>query len=477
MEQSLGSISAAQTIKNTLPPGPPAARNFFQTLDQVREFANNPFGTLRKRFDTYGDIYLMSIAGFSQYNVRHPDDIRRILVTDAAKYHKDPNYKDTKAGLARFMGNGLVTSDGEFWKRQRRLVAPAFHTKRITSYAEIMTDYAQSMLGDWRDGTQLNVSHAMRQLTMRIVAKALFNTDVSNGDTARVYQAVEAIQEISGRFSFFPPWLPTPRELRGRWAKRELDRIIYGLIAERRASGEDNGDLLSMLLLARDDDGAQMSDQAARDEAMTLFLAGHETTSNALSWTWLLLAQHPDIEAKLHHELDTVLAGRTPTLSDLKQLPYTEMVIKESMRLYPPVWAIGRQAMEDVTLGSYTLPKGSVVGIVTYFTHHDARFFPDPERFDPERFSPENEPNIPKYAYIPFSTGPRVCIGNSFAMMEAHLLLATIASHYTFRLSPGQKVTPSPLITLAPKGGLPMTLHTRQSAIHTVPGEKVIALA
>ncbi|MHB8625369.1 MAG: cytochrome P450 [Aggregatilineales bacterium] len=474
MEQTLGTI--APPAKHTLPPGPPPAKNFFQMLAQIREFAPDPLNFVREQFDTYGDIYLMSVAGFSQYNIRHPDDIHRILVTDAAKYRKDPNYKDTKAGLARFMGNGLVTSDGDFWKRQRRLVAPAFHTKRITSYAEVMTDYTQAMLNDWQDDTRLDVSQEMRHLTMRIVAKALFNTDVSNGDTARVYQAVEAIQEISGRFSLAPPWLPTPRELRGRRAKRDLDRIIYGLITERRATGEDNGDLLSMLLLARDDDGAQMSDEAARDEAVTLFLAGHETTSNALSWTWLLLAQYPEIEAKLHHELDTVLAGRTPTLADLKQLPYTEMVIKESMRLYPPVWAIGRQALEDVQISGYTLPKGSVVGVTIYFTHHDACFFPDPERFDPERFSPENEPNIPKYAYLPFSSGPRVCIGNSFAMMEAQLLLATIASRYTFRLSPGQKVAPSPLITLTPKGGLPMTIYARQPIIPADSAERVMAL-
>ena len=256
--------------------------------------------------------------------------------------------------------------------------------------------------------------------------------------------------------------MPTPQKFRADRAVRELDRIVYGMINERRASGEDKGDLLSMLLLAEDEDGSRMSDKQARDEAVTLFLAGHETTANALNWTWYLLAQHPEVEAKLHDELDTVLAGQPPTLDDLKRLPYTEMVMKESMRLYPPAWSFSREALEDIQLGDYTVPKGSVVAILGYLTHRDPRWWDAPEAFMPERFSEENEANIPRYVYIPFGGGPRICIGNSFAMMEARLLLATIASRYRLALSPGQKVEPQPLITLNPKNGLPMTLRVRE---------------
>jgi cytochrome P450 len=257
-------------------------------------------------------------------------------------------------------------------------------------------------------------------------------------------------------------WIPTPNNRRIRRATAVLDDVVLGIIAQRRASAvggrvEDTGDLLSMLLLAENEDGRAMDDRQIRDEAVTLFAAGHETTSNALSWTWYFLAQNPDVEARLHAEVDAVLDGRPPTVDDLKNLPYTEMILKESLRLRPPAWGLaGRTVLEETEIGGYTIPAGSTIFISPYQLHRLPEYFPDPERFDPERFTPENEKKLPRYAYLPFGAGPRVCIGNSFAMMEAHLILATVAQHVRLELVPGQEVEMAPLITLTPANGLKM---------------------
>jgi cytochrome P450 len=279
----------------------------------------------------------------------------------------------------------------------------------------------------------------------------------------KLNQAMRSVQELmmASQFSFLPAWMPTPLELRGRKAGRDLDEFVYGIIHQRRASNEDKGDLLSMLLMAEDDDGNHMTDVQVRDEVLTLFLAGHETTANAMNWTFMLLAQHPEIEARLHEELDMVLQGRSPTLADLKQLPYTEMVIKESMRLYPPAWSFSREATADLVIDGYQIPKKSGIIIHAYGTHHNPAYWDQPEVFNPERFSKENEVKIQKYSYIPFGGGPRVCIGFSFAMMEAQLLLATIAQRYRLNLEPGQIIEKAAMITLFPKNGLTMTIKKR----------------
>ncbi len=444
-----------------IPPGPPPAKDMVAQLRLLMLFRKDTMGTLIDWRQQYGETYGFEIGKWRQYVFTHPDHLHEILVTQAAKFHKNDDYKNPKSGLARFLGNGLLISDGEFWKRQRKLVAPALHARRIGSYAETIVDHTRKMLDGWRDGARLDISQEMTSLTMRIVARVLFNTDVS-ADIDRVGDAVEALQRYTGRPQLLPTWVPTPDELGARRARRNLDAIVYRIIAEWHATGEDRGDLLSMLLMAEDDEGQRMTDQQARDEVVTLFLAGHETTANALNWTWYLLAQHPDIEAKLHHELDSVLDGQPPTLIDLDRLPYTEKVLKESMRLYPPAWGISREAIEDVEIGGYPVAKGTIVGMLTYFTHHDPRWFPDPERFDPERFTPENEAKLPRYAYLPFGGGPRICVGNAFAMMEGRLILATIASRYRLTLNPGQTVQMQPLITLNPKGGLPMTIQVRE---------------
>ncbi len=443
------------------PPGPPPVNNLLDQLRMVWLFRGDIISIFDGWWRDYGDVYCVRVGNTRQYVITAPEAIHQVLVLEAEKFHKDVDYTDPKRGLARFLGNGLLTSDGSFWKRQRRLAAPAFHARRIEAYAATMVDYTLKTLDGWRDGALLDISREMTRTTMLIVARTLFDADVA-GDVERVGQAMEVIQRYAGdKAPPLPPWVPTPMELRARRACRDLDDIIYAIIRQRRASGEDRGDLLSMLLLARDERGDYMSDRQARDEAVTLFLAGHETTANTLNWTWYLLAQHPEVEAKLHAELDAALAGRPPTLADLERLPYTEMVIKESLRLYPPAWGFGRLAVADVEIGGYMIPAGSSVGILSYFTHRHPDYWDEPERFWPERFSPENEARIHKYAYIPFGGGPRICIGSSFAMMEARLLLATIASRYRLQLMPGQRVEMLPLITLNPKGGLPMTARAR----------------
>ncbi len=457
-----------------LPPGPPKAANIFTQIKLGIQFRDGPINTFIRLKAKYGDIFLLQFGNGLNYVLTNPDDIYEVLVKKASSFYKDPDTKNTTVGLARFLGNGLLTSDGDFWRRQRKLAAPALHAKRIAAYADTMVNFTNRMLEHWSDGARLDISHEMTTLTMMIVGKTLFNMDVS-GDVEKVGKAMVEVQGVAGPAPILPAWVPTPQERRRREAKKLLDEIIYRFIHEWRVEKVDRGDLLSMLLLAVDDDGTGMTDVQARDEAITLFLAGHETTSNVLNWTWTLLAQNPDAEAKLHAELDAVLDGKTPTLADLDKLPYTEMVVKEAMRLYPPAWITGRQAIEDVEIGEYTMPKGSVVNLVFYTSHHDPRWWDEPEAFRPERFSPENEEKINKHAYTPFGGGPRVCIGNSFALMEARLLLATIAQRYTLELAPGQTVEMNPMITLNPKGGLPMTLRARK--VNTQPkaqGEKAL---
>ena len=454
------------------PPGPPAANNLLSQLQFFQHVQADMLAVLNAGFRDHGDLWMLDIGGKRNFLIKKPDHIYEITVRQADKFHKPQDYTDPLRGLARFLGNGLLTSDGAFWRKQRKLVAPAMHTQRITKYADTMVFYTVQMLEGWAGKQELDVDDAMMRATLQIVAKTLFNADVSQ-DAGRVSNAMAVLQEMNGNNitleSLLPTWIPTPRRRREALAVRDLDEIIYGIIRERRKSSEDTGDLLSMLLLSLDEDGQGMSDKEVRDEAVTMFLAGHETTANALNWTWVLLAQNPEVEARLHEELDRVLAGRVPSLADLRQLPYTEMVIKESMRLYPPAHGFGRVAIEDVEVDGYVIPKGSDVNIVTYAVHRDSRWWDDPEAFRPERFSPENEANIRKYSYIPFGAGPRVCIGNSFAQMEAHLMLATIAQRYQLRLAPGQVVQPNPLITLRPKGGLHMRLEARPTIQHMTP--------
>jgi cytochrome P450 len=400
----------------------------------------------------YGDIVTMRYYNFRVYFVSHPDFIEQVLVTDNRKFIKGRILRKNR----QLFGNGLLTSEGDFWLRQRRLAQPAFHRARIASYAETMVRYAARMAGEWRGGEERDIHAEMMRLTLSIVAKTLFDTDVDR-EAKRVGHALEAIMHLNSDFRkliLTPTWLPTPRKVRATFATAKLNRIIYRFIEERRASGSDNGDFLSMLLAARDDDGSRMTDRQLRDEAITIFLAGHETTANALSWTWMLLAQNPNVEAKLHEELDRVLGGRAPTVDDLPNLRYTGLVITESLRLYPPAWGMARVAIEDVEIAGYPVPKGCGVSLAQWVVHRDPRWFERPLEFLPERWEGDLMKRLPRFAYFPFGGGPRQCIGNNFAVMEATLLLATLAQQFRISLVPGREIVPAASITLRPKTGI-----------------------
>jgi cytochrome P450 len=368
------------------------------------------------------------------------------------------------------LGEGLLTSEGEFHLRQRRLVQPAFHRQRIAAYAREMVSRAWITGDRWRDGQTVDMDHEMMALTLAIVARTLFDADVD----AEADEIGGALTEVLRLFQtvFIPGMqlfdrLPLPHTRRFARARGRLDATIYRLIAERRgerARGEERGDLLSMMLAAQDaeGDGGSMTDEQLRDEAMTLFLAGHETTSNALTWTWYLLSQHPTVEARLHDEVDRVLGNRRATADDLFALPYTRMVLSESMRLYPPAYAIGRRALEDYEVNGVLIPRGSLAVVSPLVTQRDARWFPEPERFDPDRWAPEAQAARPKFSYFPFGGGTRMCIGDQFAWTEGTLLLATLAQRWRAELAAGQRVAMKPMITLRPRYGMRMIVRKRK---------------
>jgi cytochrome P450 len=363
----------------------------------------------------------------------------------------------------RVFGRGLLTSEGDFWLRQRRLAQPAFHRARIAGYASTMVEYTERLLHEWQDGEERDIHKEMMRLTLHIVGKTLFDADVER-DAQDIGKSMELLLEFGADFRrtlFVPQWLPTPTNIRVDRAIRQIEKVLYRMIAEKRASGRDAGDLLSMLLAAQDEDGSRMTDKQLRDEAITLFLAGHETTANTLSWTWWLLAQNPAVEAKLHAELRNVLAGRAPSLDDLPKLVYTNHIITESMRLYPPAWGTARTAIEDHEIAGYAVPKGSGVSFAQWTVHRDARWYDAPDEFRPERWEGDLLKRLPRFAYFPFGGGPRQCIGNSFALMEAALILATIAQQYRFRLVEGHPVVPLASITLRPRHGIRVVMESR----------------
>lgn len=408
----------------------------------------------------YGDVVFLSTAGQQVYFLNHPDLAREVLVTQQHKFKKSRMLERARV----LLGDGLLTSEGAQHRRQRRLVQPAFHRDRLTGYAETMIDRACAARDRWHDVELYDVSEEMMRLTLDIVSRTLFSAEVE-GQAGEVAAALKDVFALFGivllPFSEVLEKLPLP-PMRRFWAARaRLDKVIYGIIADRRASGRDTGDLLSMLLLAQDEEGeGSLSDTQVRDEVLTLFLAGHETTANALTWGWYLLSQNHEAEARMHAEIDDVLAGRTPSMEDLPRLPYTSGVFSEILRLYPPAWAIGRRALEDVELGGYLIPAGNVLLLSPYVTHRDPRWWPEPESFRPERWLTE-APSRPKFAYFPFGGGARVCIGERFAGMEGVLLLAAIAQKWQFKLQPGHRVEPQAQITLRPKYGMKMIAEAR----------------
>ncbi len=452
----------ASSTKQQVPPGPRGNLLW----GNLRDVQRDPLQFYRTQHARYGDIVrFRSVRGFHWYLFAHPDHIEHVLRINAQNYIKGVLIREVK----NLVGEGILTSEGDTWLRNRRLAQPAFHRKRLATLGQVMTGAAERLNERWqmrvRDGRPFDVMRDMMSVTLDIVAQALFSTDASS-DAHVVGPALDAaLEEMNYRsLHFFTPPLVVPtahnrRYVRGRGT---LDRIVYRIIDERLRTNEDNGDLLSMLVHARDEDtGERMNRQELRDEVMTLYLAGHETTAMNLTWTWYLLGQNPHVERNLHDELDSVLGGSTPTVDDLPRLPYTRMVIDEALRLYPPAWSIARQAIADDEIGGYQIPKGTPFTMVQFVTHRHPEFWDDPERFDPERWIPERAALRPKYAYFPFGGGPRLCIGNNFALMEAQLVLATLAQRYRVHVVPRHPVVLEPLITLRPKYGLQATLEAR----------------
>ena len=446
-----------QVIK--YPPGP---RRVIP-LSGLFAYRRGPLPFFQNLAESYGDISYFRLGPQQAFFFNNPDYIKDILVTNHQNFMKGLALQRSK----RLLGEGLLTSEGDFHRRQRRLSQPAFHRLRIASYAEVMTADASQMRRSWNDNETLDISKEMMRLTLGIVGKTLFDADVKS-DAQEVGEAMTVAMDLFNTLTL--PFyellqkLPLPQFRRFDQARLKLDAIIFRLIEERRRSGEDRGDLLSMLLLAQDTegDGGQMNNAQLRDELMTIFLAGYETTSNALTWTWYLLSQNAEVELKLHQEIDEVLQGRLPAFEDVARMKYTEMVLAESMRLYPPAWAIGRMALNDFEIGGYLVPKKSLVLMSQYVMHRDPRYFADPLRFDPKRWSPQEREARPQFSYFPFGGGPRRCIGEGFAWMEGILLLATLAQHWQMRLAPNHPVEIKPVMTLRPKHGMQMIV-TRRS--------------
>jgi cytochrome P450 len=446
------------TAVNRLPPGP---RPLFPTTN-LFAFRRDRCGFLTRLARQYGDLVYFELGPQRIFLLNHPDYIRDVLVTHNKNFGKSEGSQRSK----RLLGEGLATSEGEVHRRQRRLSQPAFHRQQIAGYAATMVEYAARMRDGWREGETREMSREMMRLTLAIACKTFFDAEVESeadeiGDAFS--KALSLFNFLILPYSRLLEKLPLPVVRRFQKARERLDATIYRMIDERRRDGRDRRDLLSMLIRARDEegDGSGMTDQQLRDEIMTIFFAGHETTANALTWTWYLLSQNPAVEARLHREVDEVLNGRLPSAEGYPNLSYTEMVFAESMRLYPPAWALGRRALNDYQIDGYFIPAGSNLMMSQYLMHRNEKYFADPQTFDPERWRPEARESRPKFSYFPFGGGPRVCIGEHFAWMEGVLVIATMAQRWKMRLVEGHPVEPHAIVTLRPKYGMKMLVERR----------------
>lgn len=418
-------------------------------------FRRNPLEFLLSMRRAHGDVVEVALGPLKVILLSHPDLVEDILVTRAKLWKKD---RFLRTNLRPLLGDGLLSSEGDFWRKQRRLAQPAFHRDRIAAYADIMVGHASRLARVWQDGEVRDVHKDMMRLTLDIVAETLFGANVADHAEA-VGDALEAVLAmVSDPLSLLIPRLkhfPTPKRRRFDRSVPKLDAIIYGVIEERRKAGAGpTSDLLSMLLEAQDEDGSRMTDAQLRDECLTLFLAGHETTAINLSWTWLLLSRHPEAKVKLTAELDAVLGDRPATFADVPSLRFTSQVIAESLRLYPPAWSLGREACEDVDVGGYRVRRGHQVWFCPWAIHRDPRWFEAPDAFRPERWEGDLAKRLPRFAYFPFGGGPRLCIGQAFANLEAVLLLATLARSFDVDVLPVPRAVPEPSVTLRPKHGL-----------------------
>lgn len=427
---------------------------------QSTEFNRNQLLYLTDLAREYDDVVPLRLFLYRAVFFNRPDFVEEILVAKHRAFVKSVAFRR----FAEVTGYGVITSDGDHWRRQHRLVQPGFHRQRVEGFAQAMVERAASMRDEWRDGEEREIQADMMRVTLEIVCKTLFSADVSRDARALGESFTEALDAVYRRVSgvqvMVPGSVPLPTQLRVWRATRRLDQLVYRMIREHRESG-DRGDLLSMLLAARDEAGAAMSERQVRDEVMNIVVAGHETTACALTWAWYLLAQHPAVEARFHAELDAVLGGRLPSVDDLPRLPYTAQIVTETLRLYPPVWIMTREAIQDVEIGGYRLRKGTIALFCQWTIQRDPRYFERPDAFEPERWADGLAKRLPRFTYFPFGGGPRVCLGNTFSLIEAALILATIGSRFRLGLVPGQTITPHGGVTLRAKPGVRMTLQRR----------------
>lgn len=453
------------TALDTQPLGTPPGPRGLPLLGSALPFGRDPLGYLLELARHYGDLTRVRLGPAVFYMLNRPELIEDVLVTRRQLFPKEPYAERPHTVETRLLGNGLVTSEGEFWLRQRRLAQPAFHRARIEGYAATMVQLGQAMLARWQDAQTLDVHAEMMRVTLEIVAQTLLGADVSS-DASEVGLAVKDALDVGAEQMTnpvpIPHWLPTPGNRRFTAAVLRLRGVIERIVSERRSSGVERDDLLGMLLAARDDDGMPMSERQLRDEVVTMFLAGHETTAVALTNALRLLAERPEIEAQLHAELDSVLGGRAPGYHDLPQLPVANAIVRETLRLYPPVWGLsGRVAAQAVELGGYALPKGAYLFISQWVTQRDERWWPNADRFMPERWLDGSAERVHRFAYFPFGGGPRLCIGAGFAMLEGPLLLALLAQRFRLRAVAGARFELQPSLTLRPKHAVMMKLHQR----------------
>ncbi|MDQ3866783.1 MAG: cytochrome P450 [Actinomycetota bacterium] len=439
-------------------PRPPRGARLSIPGASTLAFWRDPIGSLLALAEHDGDVVHWKFAGTDTYLLKDPEHIKRVLVND----HRDFMKGRALQVARRVLGNGLLTSEGEFHDRQRRLLRPLFLPERVASYGPRMVEAAKRTSARWREGETVDVQREMARLTLAVIGDTIFAADLA----AEADELADALTvSLDALNLFMLPYLgalerlPLPSMRRFRRAQARLDRTVARLIDERRRAGEKGDDLPSLLLAAAGRNAWR--EREMRDEAITILLAGHETTATALAWTWHLLACHSEAEAMLHRELDRELAGRPPTVRDLPRLTYADLVVKEALRLYPPAWLIGRRALVDYRLDDYEIDAGSILIVSPYVTHHDPRFYPHPFRFDPARWTPEERKRRPRYSYFPFGAGPRVCIGETFAWTETLLVLATLAQGWRMRSLPGYEPRLEPRVTLRPRGGMPMTLARR----------------
>jgi cytochrome P450 len=445
-----------------LPDGPPQVRGI--SIAHARNlygYVSDPLGFVARRFETYGDPYLAKTGGELLFVFKHPEHLAEILVRKADAFVKE------EFGLEKVLGRGLLTSEGELWRHRRRMIQPAFSQAALRRYGQVMVEEAEVGVDRWRDGQPVDVSAEMTRVTLAIVARALFSHRI-RAQTDTVSRAMSRFQESVGTFDLLPDWMPTPKHLRTRRSIDDMNRLVYGVIDERHASrahGEPaSGDLLDALLdTVSEGDQPPLSEdrEGLRDELLTLYMAGHETTANATSWAWYLLARHPEIDARLHAELDAVLGDAPASVDSLAQLPYLRAVCQEVLRLYPPAYVLARRTTREVTIGEWTIPANQPTVLWIYMTHRDPRWYPDPERFDPRRFLDDSAAKRPRLAWLPFGAGARMCIGKHFALMEMQLVLATVLRRFRFEMPHRSIVKPRPRVTLTPAGGVHGTLRAR----------------